>query len=122
MADGQGRRKTQSEVDGEWAEVRRPGRTYISKSTPKPGEPGVPARYIHRVFDPERSQELEVVAGEGSVWLVKESEHGRHQIKLLVAREAGHVSESGSNASSMVAGNHAPPMCSTWEATTPGVS
>lgn len=86
------RRRPQAEVDGEWAEVRRPGRTYVSKSTSKPGEPGVPARYIHKVFDPATSSELDLVS-EGSEWLVTETPKGRHQVKLLVAREAGHVSE-----------------------------
>lgn len=84
--------ETQAERDGAWAEVRRPGRTYVSKTTSKPGDPGTPARYIHKVFDPDTSKELEI-ASEGSEYLVTESPQGRHQVKLLVAREAGHVSE-----------------------------
>lgn len=92
MSDEPGKPKPQSEVDGDWAYARRPSRTYISKSISKPGEPGVPARYIHKVFDPETSSELEVSA-EGSEWLVRESALGRQQVKLLVSREAGHVSE-----------------------------
>lgn len=92
MSDEGTTKQTQAERDGQWAEVRRAGRTYISKSISKPGEPGVPARYIHKVFDPDTSTELEI-ASDGAEWLVTKSPKGRHQVKLLVAREAGHVSE-----------------------------
>jgi hypothetical protein len=92
MAEDSPTRETQAERDGRWAEARRPDRTYISKTVSKPGEPGVPARYIHKVFDPDSSKELEIGA-DGSEWIVTISPQGRHQVKLLVSRDAGHVSE-----------------------------
>ena len=92
MTDDFAPKETQAERDGRFAEARSPVRTYISKTLTRPGQPGVPARYIHKVFDPETSSELELVT-EGTEWLVRSSPQGRSQVKLLVSREAGHVSE-----------------------------
>jgi len=92
MTDDFAPKETQAERDGRFAEARSPVRTYISKTVTRPGQPGVPARYIHKVFDPETSSELELVT-EGTEWLVHSSPQGRSQVKLLVSREAGHVSE-----------------------------
>jgi len=52
----------------------------------------VPARFIYKVFDPDSDTEVEAVE-EGTEWLVRTSPKGRIQVKLLVSREAGHVSE-----------------------------
>lgn len=81
-----------AELDGMYAEGRRTDRTYVSKTFNRFGIPGNRARYIWKVFDPEADTEVEPY-GEGDVWLVKRSEKGRVQIKLLIAREQGHVSE-----------------------------
>jgi hypothetical protein len=75
--------------EGPYAEGRRPDRTYASRSFPLAGS-GVPARFIYKVFDPETETE---VYTEATQWLLRASSTGRVQIKLLVAREAGHVSD-----------------------------
>jgi hypothetical protein len=79
------------EREGRYAEGRFTNRTYASKSFPLAGAPGVPATFVSKVFDPESDTEVEPF-GEGDVWLVRESPKGRVQLKLLVAREQGHVS------------------------------
>lgn len=79
------------ERDGMFAEGRFTNRTYASRSFPLAGAPGVPAKFVCKVFDPESETEVEPF-GEGEVWLVRESPKGRVQLKLLVAREQGHVS------------------------------
>jgi hypothetical protein len=79
------------EREGRYAEGRFTNRTYASKSFPLAGAPGVPAKFVSKVFDPESDTEVEPF-GEGEVWLVRESPKGRVQLKLLVAREQGHVS------------------------------
>jgi Domain of unknown function (DUF4263) len=89
-----GRREPEDdeEREGMYAEGRRTDRTYVSKTFNRFGIPGNRARYVWKVFDPEGDTELEPY-GDGEVWLVKQSEKGRVQVKLLVAREQGHVSE-----------------------------
>lgn len=89
-----GRREPEDrdEREGMYAEGRRTDRTYASKSFGLLGAPGVPARFVEKVFDPEDDTQLEPY-GEGEVWLVRESPKGRVQLKLLVAREQGHVSK-----------------------------
>lgn len=77
------------ELEAMYADRRFPDRTYASKSFDLAGAPGVPARFIEKVFDPESPTEL---ALEGTEWLIRESPKGRVQIKLLVSREPGHVS------------------------------
>ena len=79
------------EREGGYAEGRLTDRTYASRSFPLAGAPGVPARFVTKVFDPESDTEVEPF-GDGEVWLVRESPKGRVQLKLLVAREQGHVS------------------------------
>ncbi len=83
--------KDREERDGMYAEGRFTNRTYASRSFPLRGAPGVPAKFVSKVFDPESETEVEPF-GEGEVWLVRESPKGRVQLKLLVAREQGHVS------------------------------
>jgi hypothetical protein len=79
-----------AEREGLFAEGRRTDRLYASRSFPLAGEPGVPARFVTKVFDPESDTEVEPLVGEE--WLVRTSPKGRVQLKLLVAREPGHVS------------------------------
>jgi hypothetical protein len=85
-----------SEGDDEltYAQGRLPSRTYVSKSFRVPWETsadyGQPARYIHKVFDPE---EETVAEFDGEQWVIRETPAGRYQIKLLVAREAGNVKQ-----------------------------
>lgn len=92
MADDFAPKETQGERDGRFAEMRHPDRTYVSKTTTRPGLPGVPARFVHKVFDPESGSELEI-SSDGTEWTVSSSPLGRHQVKLLVSRESGHVSQ-----------------------------
>lgn len=80
--------KTREEIEAMYADGRFTDRTYASKSFPLKAAPDVPARFIQKVFDVDPASELET---EGEGWLVRESPGGRVQVKLLVAREAGHV-------------------------------
>lgn len=84
------RRQVRADRDGEYADARLPERTYLSRSFDLAGAPGVPARFVTKVFDPEAPEDLEP-AGEGTEWLIRESAKGRVQLKLLVSREPGHV-------------------------------
>src|SRR4051794_22766196 len=68
------------EREGRYAEGRLTDRTYGSKSFPLRGVPGVPAKFVSKVFDPESDTEVEPF-GEGEVWLVRESPKGRVQLK-----------------------------------------
>jgi len=77
------------EREAMYAEGRFPDRTYASRSFDLAGAPGVPARFIEKVFELDAPTELEL---EGTEWLIRESPKGRIQVKLLVSREAGHVS------------------------------
>lgn len=79
-----------AEREGAYAKLRLPERTYLSKSFPRPWDPSVPVRIIHKVFDPETETELEF---DGTHWLLHESPQGRVQLTLIVSREPGHVSE-----------------------------
>jgi hypothetical protein len=79
-----------AERDALYAAGRRTDRTYASKSFSSAAEPGTPARFVTKVFDPESAAELEPY-GDGEQWLVRESPKGRVQIKLLVTRDPGHV-------------------------------
>ncbi|HVA86810.1 MAG TPA: Shedu immune nuclease family protein [Candidatus Saccharimonadales bacterium] len=81
-----------AEREGPYAEGRRADRTYVSKSFSLAGSPGVPARFVYKVFDPESETDLDVGV-DGAEWLVHASPQGRVQVKLLIAREAGHVSD-----------------------------
>jgi Shedu protein SduA, C-terminal len=83
--------ESREERDGMYAEGRFTNRTYVSRGFPLASDPGVPARFVSKVFDPESDTEVEPF-GQGEVWLVRESPKGRVQLKLLVAREQGHVS------------------------------
>jgi hypothetical protein len=89
---GTGRQEPEDreEREGRYADGRFTNRTYASKSFPLAGLPGVPARFVTKVFEPEDETEVEPF-GEGEVWLVRESPKGRVQLKLLVAREQGQV-------------------------------
>ena len=78
--------------EGPYAEGRRPDRTYASRSFALAGSAGVPARFVYKVFDPESDTEVEEYT-EATQWLLRASSTGRVQINLLVAREAGHVSD-----------------------------
>ncbi len=84
--------ESKEEWEGLFAAGRLPTRTYVSKSFRFAGMPGVPARFVEKVFDPEDATEVEPYA-DGEVWLVRESPKGRVQVKLLVARERGHVNQ-----------------------------
>lgn len=77
------------EEEAVYAEGRRVDRTYVSRSFPAFGT-GVPARFVCKVFDREHATELQL---DGEEWLVRESPKGRVQVKLLVTREPGHISE-----------------------------
>ena len=83
-----------AELEGEYAARRLTSRTYLSRSFPMPtlAVPGREARFVTKVFDPELETELEM-SEDGIEWLVRESPAGRVQVKLLVAGEAGHVTE-----------------------------
>lgn len=84
----------QADIEGQFASLRRPHFTYVSRTTTRPGHPGVPARYIHKVFDGEEDEpEMATAPPADDQWIVEESPGGRSQVKLLVSREAGHVSE-----------------------------
>lgn len=71
---------------------RLPGRTYGSKIFKIAGEKsrdyGQPARFIYKVFHNSQESELEL---QGDQWLLRETEAGKYQFKLLVAREAGRI-------------------------------
>lgn len=89
--DSSSRSQNRAERDGEYADGRLPERTYVSRSFDLAGAPGVPARFVTKVFDPEAPEDLEPV-GDGTDWLIRESPKGRVQLKLLVSRQPGHVS------------------------------
>jgi hypothetical protein len=84
-----GDKMDRDELEAMYADGRFPDRTYASKSFDLAGAPGVRARFIEKVADPESPTELEL---RGTEWLLRESPKGRVQIKLLVSREPGHVS------------------------------
>lgn len=63
--------ETKEEREGRFADGRRPDRTYASKSFEI--APGVPARYVYKVFDEEDETEVAPYA-EGEVWLVRKSQ------------------------------------------------
>jgi Shedu protein SduA, C-terminal len=75
-----------------YAVGRLPGRTYASRTFPVAGElsrdAGQPARFIYKVF--HNGEESELIL-EGDEWLIRETDAGRYQFKLMVAREAGRV-------------------------------
>lgn len=77
-----------------FAQGRVPDRTYVSKNFALERESssdfGQPARFIHKVFDPEHESAIHY---DGTEWVISETEKGRYQFKLLVAREAGRVKE-----------------------------
>ncbi len=82
----------QAEREGGFAEIRRVDRTYASKGFDLAGHVGVRARFIRKVFVPEFDTEVDI-DGEGTQWLVYTSSKGRVQVRLIVSREPGHVSE-----------------------------
>ncbi len=51
---------------------------------------GSQARFVYKVFDPLGETILDY---DGEEWLIRETEAGRYQFKLLIAREAGNVKE-----------------------------
>lgn len=77
-----------------FAQGRQPERTYASRgftiNQRASRDDGQPARYVYKVFD--TVAETQVVS-DGSEWTVSETEGGRYQVRLLVAREAGAVKE-----------------------------
>lgn len=88
--DREGPGEDRADKDGYFAGRRAPIRTYASRSFDLRGAPGVPARFVEKVFDPESETEVEPF-GDGTEWLVRRSEKGRVQIKLLIAGEPGRV-------------------------------
>lgn len=81
-----------------FARGRLPGRTYVSRTfmldLRNSQDYGQPARYVSKVFD----EDLEVLPDDtpGVEWeesVVMTTPGGRKQIKLQVAREAGHIRE-----------------------------
>jgi len=78
-----------AEVDGAYAAGRFTTRTYASRSFTKSGFNRVPARFVTKVFDTEDDMEP---TGDEDEMDVYQSPKGRAQVKLLVSREAGHVS------------------------------
>ena len=58
----------------------------------RPGsdDDGSAARFIYKVFDNEEESTLK---RSGHEWVVRETPAGRYQIKLLIAREAGHIKD-----------------------------
>ncbi len=84
--------ENREEVEGVYAEGRRPDRTYASKSFGDPAAGGVPARFIYKVFDPEVDTDVEVYE-DGTQWVVRTSPAGRVQIKLLMSGSPGNVTK-----------------------------
>lgn len=82
--------ETREEVEGTYANGRRPDRTYVSRTFNRFGVPGNPTRYVWKVFDSESNSEVEVTT-DGLEWVVRESPKGRVQIKLLVTQQPGLV-------------------------------
>jgi hypothetical protein len=85
-----------AQVDDEttFAQGRLPNRTYASRGFPvkvsASRDFGEPARFIYKVFDNSGDRQADL---EGEEWHVTETEGGRYQFKLLVAREAGRVKD-----------------------------
>lgn len=75
-----------------YARGRLPTRTYLSKGFKSKDfiDDGLPARFIHKVFDDKIGSELELC---GEDYLVRETPGGRYQFRLLIAREAGNIKE-----------------------------
>lgn len=77
-----------------FAQGRLPGRTYASKSFPlkrtNSSDDGHPARFICKVLDTDNET---IVEQDGEEWLLRETDAGRYQFKVLVAREAGNVKQ-----------------------------
>jgi len=77
-----------------FAQGRRDNRVYASRSftlaRSQSADDGSQARFIYKVFDPERES---MVVQELNEWLIRETPAGRYQIKLLVAREPGNVKD-----------------------------
>src|SRR5688500_6787030 len=82
--------RDQAAIDGYFGARRLPSRTYLSTSFALHGSGGTPARFVHKVFDIDDGTEL---ALDGDEWLVRESPQGRVQLKLLISRESGHISQ-----------------------------
>lgn len=76
---------------------RLEGHTYSSKTFTvdrvSSSDYGEPARFVYKVFDDNGEFVEADVHVEGSVWTVAESEGGRVQTKLLLAREQPHVKD-----------------------------
>jgi hypothetical protein len=82
--------KDHEEKDGAYADGRLPEKTYLSKSFDlRDARPGIPARFVYKVMDQDSPTRLEF---DGTEWTIYESPAGRVQVKLLMAREPGHVS------------------------------
>lgn len=89
MIDDPTQSDDKAERDGAFADGRLPEKTYLSRSFGLRGAPpGTPARFVYKVLDQESPTRLEL---DGTEWTIYESDKGRVQIKLLVAREPGHV-------------------------------
>ncbi len=77
-----------------YAQGRLPDRTYASRGFPinvaSSRDYGQPARFVYKVFDSSGQHEL---TRDGEEWLVAETEAGRYQFKLLVARDSGRVKD-----------------------------
>lgn len=87
--DDPARSDDKEEREGAFADGRLPEKTYVSRSFDLRGaSPGTPARFVYKVLDQDSPTRLEF---DGTEWTVYESDKGRVQIKLLVAREPGHV-------------------------------
>ena len=84
----------ETEDETTYAQGRRPGRIYASRSfritNPTSRDFGRSARFIYKVLDTEGESEA---VYNGTEWLISETPRGRYQVKLLVAREAGNVKE-----------------------------
>ncbi|GGB98946.1 Shedu immune nuclease family protein [Cellulomonas carbonis] len=77
-----------------YAQGRRPGRTYASRSfeigQPESRDYGTPARFVYRVFDVPTESEITV---DGDEYTVTDVPGGRYQVKVLLAREAGQIKD-----------------------------
>ena len=87
---------TDEPVDPEtyFAQGRVPGRAYASRgfsiTHPESRDFGQPARFAYRVIDDDEST---TVKFDGEEWIVAEAPGGRHQIKVLIARDAGQIKD-----------------------------
>ena len=84
-------------TEATFAQGRLSTRTYLHKSftlnMPSSRDHGHPARWVVRVFDQSEQEQEPYAEVEWEEHVVSTSPHGRVQLKLMVAREAGEIRE-----------------------------